>query len=1151
VLVVPKGTKLGKSTNKIFKPIPANTDDNPSERNHEAYVCHRFAHCPVLYIRSARVEDHDDLMPIFNKHNTELTAKYGDFFLSELIEAEDEDYKSIVADVDGTAIGFMNISTDVDLDVLEKCFELEPFNGLKQYRRKEITKKEVPDEKHGARRGTPKSRPTTEISITVNTDDPSTPSSLVVGSPTHMSASHETLRSASSVTSSSDRKGKSPLSKGLHRTRQKSAKAAEKAASVKMEKTSALSHDQDIKRPVSEMTLPSMEREGQQEKQETKDDDTAARSSKGEYARSDKEANVTFETELVHSALCIQLFCIDEKYEMRSLDFLPKVFELFPEKEFCIMTIPHTVPEFSLLQSFKRATPKPESTLSQDLYVFRRSGLLSSIVVRKCQADDRKGIEVLTKIIKGREFLISDVQKFLDTRRDEDGTEIRCYIAECLGQIIGVAVLRQEQDIEFIRAHYNIEDFIYFNHHQREEHGHLNHFVINPAFSHYTRHFLKEMLRLSKKSCLYYPLFRSLEDAQVEKPHSLVTCLNELVPIRVRRQIVYPLDKLGINAPSERILRKQEGGYSLYHMNRKLTLEPKVVINVRIVVVGASDVAISCLDTLVNCPHLCFNNLTLVSSNGLEEHSAASMSTLLSKSFCFSKAEYEAMVLPTWVNVIDGKMIKIDRVNKKVILSNEKEVPYDHLLLCTGQQFQLPVPTGADIASLVTTSEAKQKKQPKVFKGHLPQNVFRVNDTADTKAAFEWVESNIVKTEGKVLIYGATLEAYNFIHGLLQAGVSGEQIIFVQPPFNEVSCFNNKKVEQLVYRALEEKGVDVYEDCTLARWNDGAEKAQLKCATFTTNAKPVRVDCQAFFCFQEKQVDYDAFKAINDSCLVYDGRLVIDTGFRTNDPFIKAAGSLTKYARRYHVNSWNHAVYNSKEVGIKLAGSLLNLFDPTLEEDSNEETLNEKLIPTYYKPKIQAAILPGGFHYLHVSKPSLPIPLESLVVRPDYGMVLETQGSDGDKYFRLHLNQYRSIETITCLSTKGIEIENLICLYGIHERYLNNLVQRYDEGLIKDFYSFFQESWCLAIFHDRFIDLRTEIHEIFAEKESHDGKNISFEEMIHNLIDEDMVLSEFQRDTLGQIYNKSRSKRLIDQRLLSFLNYNNYHLPMYAKPGLV
>ena len=29
---------------------------------------------------------------------------------------------------------------------------------------------------------------------------------------------------------------------------------------------------------------------------------------------------------------------------------------------------------------------------------------------------------------------------------------------------------------------------------------------------------------------------------------------------------------------------------------------------------------------------------------------------------------------------------------------------------------------------------------------------------------------------------------------------------------------------------------------------------------------------------------------------------------------------------------------------------------------------------------------------------------------------------------------------------------NLMCLYGLHERYLNNLVSRYDEGLVSDLY---------------------------------------------------------------------------------------------------
>lgn len=48
---------------------------------------------------SHRVEDHDDLMPIFNRQNDVLTSMYGDFFLAELIEAQDEENKCLVADV--------------------------------------------------------------------------------------------------------------------------------------------------------------------------------------------------------------------------------------------------------------------------------------------------------------------------------------------------------------------------------------------------------------------------------------------------------------------------------------------------------------------------------------------------------------------------------------------------------------------------------------------------------------------------------------------------------------------------------------------------------------------------------------------------------------------------------------------------------------------------------------------------------------------------------------------------------------------------------------------------------------------------------------------------------------------------------------------
>lgn len=52
------------------------------------------------------------------------------------------------------------------------------------------------------------------------------------------------------------------------------------------------------------------------------------------------------------NAFAIQLFCIEDKYESRSLDFLPKAFDSFPDKDYCVITLPPTIPEFALIQNF-------------------------------------------------------------------------------------------------------------------------------------------------------------------------------------------------------------------------------------------------------------------------------------------------------------------------------------------------------------------------------------------------------------------------------------------------------------------------------------------------------------------------------------------------------------------------------------------------------------------------------------------------------------------------------------------------------------------------------------------------------------------------------------------------------------------------------
>ena len=82
-------------------------------------------------------------------------------------------------------------------------------------------------------------------------------------------------------------------------------------------------------------------------------------------------------------------------------------------------------------------------------------------------------------------------------------------------------------------------------------------------------------------------------------------------------------------------------------------------------------------------------------------------------------------------------------------------------------------------------------------------------------------------------------------------------------------------------------------------------------------------------------------------------------------------------------------------------------------------------------------------------------------------------------YFRLHVNQYSKVQTITVLSKQvGSKFEhppsrvycelnapflphqpfpatNYLCLYNMHEKYLNNLLVRYDEKLIPDFFRYY------------------------------------------------------------------------------------------------
>ena len=59
-----------------------------------------------------------------------MTETYGEYFLAELIAAQNDTNKALVAQVKDKAIGLMGITSDLDSKLLHECFDLGPFDNL-------------------------------------------------------------------------------------------------------------------------------------------------------------------------------------------------------------------------------------------------------------------------------------------------------------------------------------------------------------------------------------------------------------------------------------------------------------------------------------------------------------------------------------------------------------------------------------------------------------------------------------------------------------------------------------------------------------------------------------------------------------------------------------------------------------------------------------------------------------------------------------------------------------------------------------------------------------------------------------------------------------------------------------------------------------
>ena len=99
----------------------------------QLFKCSRASMYPSVAIRPARVEDFDPLMEVFELQSHQIRERFGEFFLAEVIEAQNESNKAWVAEMDGRVLGLMSVTTDLGEEVFRQCFDLSSYDGFTRF----------------------------------------------------------------------------------------------------------------------------------------------------------------------------------------------------------------------------------------------------------------------------------------------------------------------------------------------------------------------------------------------------------------------------------------------------------------------------------------------------------------------------------------------------------------------------------------------------------------------------------------------------------------------------------------------------------------------------------------------------------------------------------------------------------------------------------------------------------------------------------------------------------------------------------------------------------------------------------------------------------------------------------------------------------
>ncbi|KAL9644464.1 hypothetical protein ABK040_016591 [Willaertia magna] len=816
----------------------------------------------------------------------------------------------------------------------------------------------------------------------------------------------------------------------------------------------------------------------------------------------------TTENEIVYvtNAFEIKLFYILDEFKHRSIDFLREAFKYFPQYKYCTIGIPFLdfeKSEHPLLKQFIYIEPAQECTTENSLHILPKVSLFADFFVVKAseaaldknssseetiiqllgQADFQEDfINAVSKSFSGNRF----VTMLLFDKNSAFGGQ---------NEILGIIVLDTQINEYLLRRHFEFSEYIDYSAYPSRGHcqAMITHFYIEQKFFRHSKLFLKEVMKKLDKHILYYGVFKGIV------PNESLN--KEMICLKSTRQIEFPevrrrnisqgsFSQLDVESvKSESTVSHYSSASSritatpfdsLYFINRRYMSEDKTEIHTRIVVIGASKTGLSFIKALSMFSSLYFSNIVVISPEDDVTKSGEYYADDTDEDF--NNKELTSMINLPNIFFIKDKLEDIDRHNRKVILSYNTSTftTYDRLILCTSRQYKM-----------------KQKflelpSYPK--KGVVNLNSRMILETGEEVELSDVLSSFINTTINKyrddnmscIMIYGTSLDAFCTARTLINRfRVSPSKILMVFPE-GKKSIFNdNEDIETKLEQILEKLGVRHYRFYSLEDFgcdeNGNMIKVFLVHNKNSTedggkkNTKLLEVPCTLLINCHTKDVDDGILSTVNRQSLVFDGRLIVDTHFRTTDPNIFSAGPMAKFSRRFGESKMMEA-FNSSEVGAKLAHSVLHTLGVNLEE----EYIPNK-IPQFTKNGSVRCVLPGEVKFFRTMTISFD-PEQCIKLTTDYLLPNQQFQLDEEiivkkfRYTSIYVNkQTNNIECICYLGQENIEEGNLASLVGLPVSYFKDLTLRYKEGLIEDFISFFRENWIMAILSHKFLSFKNDL----------------------------------------------------------------------------